>query len=85
MFSVFKKDAGLLSRTAWMSAVAWFAVNSIGLLVEKDVSFSIMVIKWIWLRGRHPSSEVLGMLAEPGELHLPHGLLVEEANLLGDS
>lgn len=53
--------------------------------MEKDVSFSIMVIKWIWLRGRHPSSEVLGMLAEPGKLRLSHGLLVEEANLLGDS
>lgn len=73
MFSVFKMDAGLLSRTAWMSAMAYFAVNSIGPLMEKYLPFSITVIKGIGLRVQHPSSQVLGTLGAPGELCLPHG------------
>lgn len=83
MFSVLKMDAALLSRTAWMSAIAYFAVNNIGPLMEKDLTFSITVIKWIWLRAQHPSSEVLGTLEAPGELRLQQGPAVEEAASAG--
>lgn len=83
MFSVFKMDADLLSRIVWMSAIAYFAVNTVGPLREKDLTFLITVIKWIWLCVQHPSSEVLGMLEAPGELHLQHGPAVEEATSAG--
>lgn len=57
MLAVVKMDAGLLSRIAWLSAIAYFAVNNIRPLMEKDLTFSIVVMKWMWLRVQHPSSE----------------------------
>lgn len=63
---------GLLSRAAWLSAVAYFAVNDTEPLMEKDFTSLIKLIKWIWLRALHPLSEGLETPEAFGELLLQH-------------
>lgn len=65
VFSIFKMDAGLLSRIASMSATAYFVVNYKGTLMENDLTLQITVIKCTCLCAQRPLSEVLGMLEGP--------------------
>lgn len=68
---------GLLSRAAWLSAVAYFAVSDTEPLMEKDFTSSIMLIKWIWLRALHPLTERPKTPGAFGELLLQHTVVAE--------
>lgn len=68
---------GLLSRAAWLSAVAYFAANDTEPLMEKDFTSSITLIKWIWLRALHPLSEGLETSEAFRELLLQHTVVAE--------
>lgn len=68
---------GLLSRAAWLSAVAYFAINDTELLMEKDFASLITITKWIWLHVLHPLSGGLETPEAFGELLLQHTVLAE--------
>lgn len=68
---------GLLSRVAWLSAVAYFVVNDTEPLMEKDFTSSITLIKWIWHHVLHPLSEGLETPEAFRELLLQHTVVAE--------
>lgn len=68
---------GLLSRAAWLSAVAYVVVNDTEPLMEKDFTSSITLIKWIWLCILGPLSEGLETPEAFRELLLQHTVVAE--------